>query len=68
MNLTLEALEVLDTVARKGSFSATIELDRTPSALTYSARKLEEDLDVLLLDRRAIARNRPAPAATPYPY
>lgn len=53
MNLTLEALQVLDTIARKGSFAAAaIELDRVPSALTYSVRKLEEDLDVLLFDRR----------------
>ncbi|WP_211464189.1 LysR family transcriptional regulator [Collimonas silvisoli] len=53
MNLTLEALQVLDTIARKGSFAAAaVELDRVPSALTYSVRKLEEDLDVLLFDRR----------------
>ncbi|AMO94041.1 bacterial regulatory helix-turn-helix, lysR family protein [Collimonas fungivorans] len=53
MNLTLEALQVLDAIARKGSFAAAaVELDRVPSALTYSVRKLEEDLDVLLFDRR----------------
>jgi DNA-binding transcriptional LysR family regulator len=53
MNLTLEALQILDTIDRKGSFAAAaIELDRVPSALTYSVRKLEEDLDVLLFDRR----------------
>ncbi|SFC69007.1 LysR family transcriptional regulator [Collimonas sp. OK412] len=53
MNLTLEALQILDTIARKGSFAAAaVELDRVPSALTYSVRKLEEDLDVLLFDRR----------------
>ncbi|KAF3999954.1 LysR family transcriptional regulator [Glaciimonas immobilis] len=52
MNLTLEALQILDTIDRKGSFgAAAIALDRVPSALTYSIRKLEEDLDVLLFDR-----------------
>lgn len=53
MNLTLESLEVLDAIARKGSFAAAArELDRVPSALTYTVRKLEGDLDVLLFDRR----------------
>jgi DNA-binding transcriptional LysR family regulator len=53
MNLTLEALRILDAIDRKGSFAtAALELDRVPSALTYSVRKLEEDLDVLLFDRR----------------
>jgi DNA-binding transcriptional LysR family regulator len=52
MNLTLEALHILDAIDRKGSFAgAAIELDRVPSALTYSVRKLENDLDVLLFDR-----------------
>jgi DNA-binding transcriptional LysR family regulator len=53
MHLTLESLEVLDAIARKGSFAAAArELDRVPSALTYTVRKLEGDLDVLLFDRR----------------
>lgn len=53
MNLTLEALRILDAIDRKGSFAgAAVELDRVPSALTYSVRKLEDDLDVLLFDRR----------------
>jgi DNA-binding transcriptional LysR family regulator len=53
MNLTLEALRILDTIDRNGSFAAAAAaLDRVPSALTYSVRKLEEDLDVLLFDRR----------------
>jgi DNA-binding transcriptional LysR family regulator len=53
MNLTLESLHILDAIDRKGSFAAAaVELDRVPSALTYSVRKLEEDLDVLLFDRR----------------
>ncbi len=53
MPLTLEALEVVDTIARKGSFAAAAaELGKVPSALTYTVRKLEDDLDVLLFDRR----------------
>jgi len=53
MKLTLESLEVLDAIVRKGSFAAAArELDRVPSALTYTVRKLEGDLDVLLFDRR----------------
>jgi DNA-binding transcriptional LysR family regulator len=53
MPLTLEALEVIDTIARKGSFAAAAaELGRVPSALTYTVRRLEEELDVLLFDRK----------------
>jgi DNA-binding transcriptional LysR family regulator len=53
MNLTLESLRILDTIDRRGSFAAAaVSLDRVPSALTYTVRKLEEDLDVLLFDRR----------------
>src|SRR3569623_1189253 len=53
MNLTLESLRILDAIDRKGSFAAAaLALDRVPSALTYTVRKLEEDLDVLLFDRR----------------
>ncbi len=53
MHISLEALQIIDAIARKGSFAAAAtELERVPSALTYSVRKLEEDLDVLLFDRR----------------
>ena len=53
MVLTLEALEVLDATDRRGSFAAAaIELDRVPSAVTYTVRRLEEALDVLLFDRK----------------
>lgn len=52
MHISLDALQILDAIARKGSFAqAAAELQRVPSALTYSVRKLEEDLDVLLFDR-----------------
>jgi DNA-binding transcriptional LysR family regulator len=50
--LSLEALEVLDAIARKGSFAAAAEsLHRVPSALTYTVRRLEDDLGVRLFDR-----------------
>ena len=53
MHLTLEALQILDIIDRKGSFaSAASALGRVPSALTYTIRKLEDDLDLLLFDRR----------------
>jgi DNA-binding transcriptional LysR family regulator len=50
--LTPEALQMMDTIARSGSFAAAArELGRVPSALTYSVRQLEDALDVLLFDR-----------------
>jgi DNA-binding transcriptional LysR family regulator len=53
MTVTLDALRILDAIDRRRSFAAAAaELERVPSALTYSVRKLEEDLDVLLFDRR----------------
>lgn len=53
MPISLEALAVLDAIARRGSFAAAaVELDRVPSAITYTIRTLEETLDVLLFDRR----------------
>ena len=53
MRLNLEALQVLDAIARRGSFAgAAAELHRVPSAITYQVQKLEQDLDALLFDRR----------------
>ncbi|MAZ66569.1 MAG: LysR family transcriptional regulator [Kangiellaceae bacterium] len=47
--LTLDALEVLDAIDRKGSFSAAAAaLYRVPSAITYTINKLEDDLGVTL--------------------
>jgi DNA-binding transcriptional LysR family regulator len=52
--LTPEALSMMDTIARTGSFAAAArELGKVPSALTYSVRQLEDALDVLLFDRRS---------------
>jgi DNA-binding transcriptional LysR family regulator len=53
LRLSLDALLVLDAIDRKGSFAAAAdELHRVPSAITYTVQKLEQDLDVLLFDRR----------------
>lgn len=52
--LTPEALSLVQTIARTGSFAAAARaLDLVPSALTYRVRQLEEALDVLLFDRRS---------------
>lgn len=52
--LTPDALVMVDTIARTGSFAAAArELGKVPSALTYSVRQLEDALDVLLFDRRS---------------
>jgi len=56
--ITLDALEVLDAIDRKGSFAAAAnELFRVPSAISYTVQKLEQDLDVVLFrkeGRRAV--------------
>ncbi|MCM2329428.1 MAG: LysR family transcriptional regulator [Lysobacter sp.] len=53
MKLTLDALQVLDAIDRRGSFAAAAEeLHRVPSAITYSVQQTEEALDVQLFDRR----------------
>jgi DNA-binding transcriptional LysR family regulator len=52
MHLSLEALQVLDAIDRKGSFAAAAEeLFRVPSAITYSVQQLEQDMEVQLFDR-----------------
>ena len=52
MKLTLDALQAMDAIERKGSFAAAAaELHRVPSALTYTVQKLEQDLDLVLFDR-----------------
>jgi DNA-binding transcriptional LysR family regulator len=60
--LSLDSLRLVDAIARRGSFAgAAEELGRAPSAVTYAARRLEDELDVLLFDRRGYrARLTPA--------
>src|SRR6476661_7484093 len=53
MRLSLDALQVIDAIDRKGSFaSAADELHRVPSAITYSVKQLEEGLGLALFDRK----------------
>ncbi|MEL0636158.1 LysR substrate-binding domain-containing protein [Marinomonas sp. TI.3.20] len=50
--ITIEALRVLEAIHQQGSFSAAADvLFKVPSALTYTVKKLEEDLGVALFDR-----------------
>jgi DNA-binding transcriptional LysR family regulator len=50
--ISLDALEVIDAIARKGSFAAAAEsLYRVPSTITYVVRNLESDLGVPIFDR-----------------
>jgi DNA-binding transcriptional LysR family regulator len=52
MKLSLDALLVLDSIEREGSFAAAAQtLHRVPSAITYTIQKLEQDLGVGLFDR-----------------
>jgi DNA-binding transcriptional LysR family regulator len=52
MRISLDALLVLDSISRNGSFAAAgEELHRVPSAITYTIQKLEQDLDIQLFDR-----------------
>lgn len=51
--LDLKDLDLLATIARSGSMAAAARaLDVVPSALSYQVRRLEERLDLLLVDRR----------------
>ncbi len=51
--LSLESIRIVDAIARHGSFrAAATALGKVPSALTYTVRRLETELDVLLFDRR----------------
>lgn len=64
MSLTLDALTVLDAIARRGSFAAAAaELGKVPSALTYTVRRLEDTLDILIFDRQG-KRARLTPAGS----
>jgi DNA-binding transcriptional LysR family regulator len=50
--INLDALIVLDSIARRGSFAAAAkELYRVPSSITYAIQKLEDNLEVTLFDR-----------------
>lgn len=52
LKLSLEAIEVVDTIARHGSFAAAASrLNKVPSTISYAVGKLEEQLGMLLFER-----------------
>ena len=52
LKLSLDALQTVDAIARRGSFAAAAkELFRVPSTISYTVSKLEEDLGVQLFER-----------------
>ncbi|MEZ5572510.1 MAG: LysR substrate-binding domain-containing protein [Halioglobus sp.] len=51
--ITLEVLDMLDAIDRRGSFAkAAEELNKATSALSYAVQKLEEQLDIPLFQRQ----------------
>jgi len=52
LRLSLEALQIVDAIDRRGSFSAAgKELHRVPSTISYTVGKLEDDLGVAVFER-----------------
>jgi DNA-binding transcriptional LysR family regulator len=52
LKISLDALQILDAIDRRGSFSAAgAELFRVPSTISYTVSKLEQDLGVLVFER-----------------
>ncbi len=61
LKLSLEAVEIVDAIARQGSFAAAAEhLHKVPSTISYAVAKLEEQLGVALF-----VRNGPRVSLTP---
>ncbi|MFT5894616.1 MAG: DNA-binding transcriptional LysR family regulator [bacterium] len=51
--ITIEVLETLDAIERRGSFAkAAEELNKATSAVSYAVQKLEEQLDIALFQRQ----------------
>lgn len=52
MPLTLDALNLIGVIERRGSFArAAEELGRAPSSLTYAVQQMEAELDLQVFDR-----------------
>lgn len=52
IRLSLDGLQVLDAIDRRGSFAgAASELHRVPSTISYTVGKLEQDLGVAVFER-----------------
>ena len=61
LRLSLEAIEIIDAIARQGSFTAAAErLHKVPSTISYAVARLEEQLGVALF-----VRNGPRVRLTP---
>jgi DNA-binding transcriptional LysR family regulator len=53
LKLTLEAIEIVDAIARHGSFAAASErLHKVPSTISYTVGKLEAQLGIALFKRQ----------------
>jgi len=51
--ISIEVLEILDTIDRRGSFAkAAEELNKATSAISYGVQKLEEQLGIALFQRQ----------------
>jgi DNA-binding transcriptional LysR family regulator len=51
--ITIEILEALDAIDRRGSFAkAAEELNKATSAISYAVQKLEEQLDIAVFQRQ----------------
>src|SRR5258706_9474078 len=62
LKISLEGLQVLDAIDRRGSIAgAAAELHRVPSTISYAVAKLEQDLGVAVFER-AGPRISPTPA------
>src|SRR5471032_2831008 len=52
LRLSLEALQIVDAIDRRGSFSAAgKQLHKVPSTISYTVAKLEDDLGVQVFQR-----------------
>ena len=52
LKLSLEALQIVDAIDRRGSFAkAAHELHRVPSTISYTVAKLEQDLGLQVFER-----------------
>src|SRR6476619_5683108 len=52
LKLSLEALQIVDAIDRRGSFAkAAQELHKVPSTISYTVAKLEEDLGLQVFER-----------------
>lgn len=52
MKLTLEAIKIIDTIAKSGSFTKASEiLHKAPSTISYSVSKIEEQMGIQFFER-----------------